>query len=256
MNVKTARVEAFYALAALDYEGALKACRQGLYQSPDNVELHLITAHSHMRSGRFEEGVRAFEAAATCAPADSRLRCLLAIARDQAGDTQGALAEFREIVAADPLQVTARYHLASLLGSLGEFALAINEYQELVRQEPECVQAHNNLGVLLSAMGDPDGAIASFERARRANPGDAVSAVNLAREWAVKGELKRAEDAIAQALDVSAEFGEALALAGWIHLQQKRYVEAEGAYRAALASGFDTPETRAGHLAAARAVGA
>lgn len=256
MNVKTARVEAFYALSNLDYEGALRACRQGLYQSPDNVELHLITAHSHMRSGRYEEGMRAFEAAATYAPADPRLRCLLAIARDMAGDVHGALAEFRAIVAADPQQVTARYHLASLLGSIGEFALAIKEYQELVRQEPECVQAHNNLGVLLSALGDPDGAIASFERARRANPGDAVSAVNLAREWAVKGELERAEDVITQALDVGTEFGEALALAGWIYLHQKRYVTAEAAYRAALAAGFDTPEVRAGHQMAAQALGA
>lgn len=255
MNVKTARVDAFYALAAHDYEGALKACRQGLYQAPDYVELHLITAHAHMRSGRYAEGVRAFEAAAAYAPADARLRCLLATARDQAGDPVGALAEFREIVAADPLQVTARYHLASLLTSVGEFAAAVLEYQELIRQEPECVQAHNNLGVLLSALGDPDGAIASFERARRANPGDAVSAVNLAREWAVKGDLKRAEDAITQALDASTEFGEALALAGWIYLHQKRYAEAEQAYRGALAAGFDTPETREGHLAAAQALG-
>jgi len=255
MNVKTARVEAFYALAALDYEGALRACRQGLYQAPDNVELQLITGHSHLRSGRYMEGLRAFEAAVTYAPSDSRLRCLLGIAKDMAGDAQGALAEFREILAYDPMQVTARYHLASLLSSVGELAAAVNEYQELVRQEPDCVQAHNNLGVLLSALGDPDGAIASFERARRANPGDAVSAVNLAREWAVKGELKRAEDAILQALDVSMEFGEALALAGWIYFHQKRYAEAEQAYRGALSAGFLTPETQEGHLKSSQALG-
>lgn len=255
MNVKTARVEAFYALAALDYEGALRACRQGLYQAPDNVELHLITAHSHMRSGRYEEAVRAFEAAAASSPADSRLRCLLAVARDQAGDPYGAIAEFRAILAADPMQVTARYHLASLLASVGEVAAAVNEYQELVRQESECVQGHNNLGVLLSALGDPDGAIASFERARRANPGDAISAVNLAREWAVKGDLERAEDAITQALDVAPEFGEALALAGWIYFHRQRFAEAEQAYRGALAAGFVTPETQEGHLKAAQALG-
>lgn len=255
MNVKTARVEAFYALADYDYEGALRACRQGLYQAPDNIELHLITAHSHMRTGRYVEGVRAFEAALAYAPGDSRLRCLLAVAKDQAGDQQGAIADFREILSYDPMQVTARYHLASLLASVGEVALAVNEYQELVRQEPECVQAHNNLGVLLSALGDPDGAIASFERARRVNPGDAISAVNLAREWAVKGDLKRAEDAITQALDISAEFGEALALAGWIYFHQKRFAEAEQAYRGALAAGFDTPETREGHLKSVQALG-
>jgi tetratricopeptide (TPR) repeat protein len=255
MNVKTAKIEAFYALAAQDYDGVVRACRQGLYQAPDMAELHLIMAHASVASGRFAEAARSLEAASRSEPQSLRIRCAFATVLESAGEENRAIQEYRLVLEQDPRHVLARYNLATLLAAQGDAAGAIQEYQELIRQEPDCVQAHNNLGVLLSAIGDPDGAIASFERSRRACPGDAVSAVNLAREWAVKGELRRAEEALAEALDVAPEFGEALALSGWLSLQQGHYPQAEQAYRRALAAGFDTPETREGHLLATQRIG-
>lgn len=254
MNVKTARTEAYFALEAHDMDGALRFCRQGLYQAPDHLDLLLIQGHAHMRKGNFEEGVRNFERAAQVSPDSPRLRCLLAAACEAAGHRHAAIQEYRSILTYDPTMLAARYNLATLLADEGDLMGAITEYQDLIRQEPDCVQAHNNLGVLLGQVGDVEGAIASFERARRACSSDAVSAVNLARCWVLKGDLRRAEEALGEALDVADMFGEALAMAGWILLATGKPIEAENAYRTALAAGFDTPEAREGHEACLRRI--
>lgn len=251
MNVKTARTEAYQALGQGDPEAALRFCRQGLYQAPDQLDLLLIEGHAYMRCAMFAQAAQSFEQAAVAMPDSPRLRCLLAAARERIGNIAGATEEYRAILSYDPRMLAARYNLATLLAEQGDFLGAIHEYQELIRQEPDCVQAHNNLGVILEQLGDAEGAIASFERARRACPGDAISAVNLARAWVFKGELRRAEEALSEALDVAPLFGEALALAGWLLLATGKPVEAEIAYRQALAEGFDTPETREGHARAA-----
>ncbi|MNY10939.1 tetratricopeptide repeat protein [compost metagenome] len=254
MNLKTARVMALAALEREDHDAAIRACLQGLYSAPRSTELHLIKGHVHMRAGQPAEAVAAFEAALATTSDSTRIRAQLAAAKDKAGDLEGAIADYRAVLLQEPLRVAARYNLALLLVETQDVAGAIREYQELLRHEPQCVQAYNNLGVLLSAQGDADGAIASFERARRACPEDPVSALNLAREWAARGAYARAEEALALVLALSPEFGEALALAAWLHLRQGRWVEAERYYRLAFEAGFDTPEVQAGRETAIRSL--
>ncbi|HEY9897710.1 MAG TPA: tetratricopeptide repeat protein [Pantanalinema sp.] len=250
MNLRTARLMALEALAREDHDGALRACLQGLYSAPRATELYLIKGHVLLRADRPLEAVAAFEAALAASSGSTRIRCLLAAARDRAGDLEGAVADYRAVLVQEPLRVAARYNLALLLVAKEDVAGAVREYQELLRHEPLCVQAHNNLGVLLSAQGDADGAIACFERARRACPEDPVSALNLAREWADRGAYARAEEALALVLALSPEFGEALALAAWLHLRQGRWVEAERSYRLAAEAGFDTPAVQEGRAIA------
>lgn len=254
MNLKTARNTALEALEREDFDAAVRACLQGLYSAPRSVDLYLIKGHVHLRAGQAREAVAAFEAALSGSAGSTRIRCLLAAARDQAGDLSGAIEDYRAVLVQEPLRVAARYNLALLLVATEDVAGAVREYQELLRHEPQCVQAYNNLGVLLSAQGDADGAIASFERARRACPEDPVSALNLAREWAARGAYARAEEALALVLALSPEFGEALALAAWLHLRQGRWVEAERSYRLALEAGFDTPEVQEGRAIAKRSL--
>lgn len=254
MNLETARLMALVALEREDYDAAVRACLQGLYSAPRATEIHLIKGHVHLRAGQPLEAVGAFEAALAGANGSTRIRCLLAAARDLAGDLAGAIEDYRAVLVQEPLRIAARYNLALLLLATQDVAGAVREYQELLRHEPQCVQAYNNLGVLLSAQGDADGAIASFERARRACPDDPVSALNLAREWAARGAYARAEEALALVLALSPEFGEALALSAWLHLRQGRWVEAERCYRLAIEAGFETPEVQEGRALARRSL--
>lgn len=247
MSLPSPRTEAILALEAQDYEAAVRFCRQGLYRAPDSPEFNLLIAHAYWRQGKLDDAMRAVEMAAK-KDRSARLLMLMAALRCSLGDLPGAIQATREALEHEPLQLALCFNLATYLAMQGEVVAAIQAYQELIRREPDCSQAHNNLGALLSALGDPDGAIVSLERAQKACPSDPVLALNLAREWACKGELERAKAAVSGALHLAEEVAEAHALLGWIHERQGLFSDAERAYRRALSLGMDTPVIREGQL--------
>lgn len=247
MSVPSPRTKALLALEAQDYEAAVRFCLQRLYRAPDSPGLNLIIAHAYWRLGKLDDAMRSVEIA-TKYDKSARVLMLLAALRCSQGDLSGAIQATREALEHEPLHSALRFNLATYLAMQGEVAAAIQAYQELIRREPDCVPAHNNLGALLSALGDPDGAIVCLERAQKACPTDPVLGLNLAREWACKGELDRAKAAVMGALHLADEVAEAHALLGWIQERQGLFSEAECAYRRALILGMDSPAIREGQL--------
>ena len=251
MNIRTACTEALRSYEAQDYAAVIRFCQQGLYQAPAMAELHYLSAYAYWKQGKRDEARRILETASKYVGGD-RFLLLLSAMREENGDLQGAVETLR---AAKESHLSVRFNLAALLTRQGEIPNAIQGYQEILRQEPDSVPALNNLGALLAALGDPDGAIVCFERAQKVCPSDPISALNLAREWARKGELKHAEGALRQVLELAEEMAEVHALAGWIYEHTDRQKEAVRAYERALRLGLDTPELHEAYLRTASMTG-
>lgn len=221
MNVPSPRTEALLALEAQDYEAAARSCRLGLYRTPEQLELRLILAHAYCGMGKPSDALATLEVAARHEP-KARVLLLLAALRCRCGDLSGAIQATRDALGIEPRQVSLHFNLASYLSMQGEVTAAIQTYQDLLRWAPDCVQAHSNLGGLLSSLGDPEGAIVSFKRAHKLCPDQPALALNLAREWARKGDLAEAEATLRTFPQEDLVWPEIHALRVWIQEQREQ----------------------------------
>jgi tetratricopeptide (TPR) repeat protein len=238
------------ALAAGDFEEAVRCFKRAAYQAPGSPEPRLLIGHVYLQQENPGEAIAEFEAAGRIAPASARPMMMAALASRQAGRNAQAREFLRRAIALEPERSALRYQLATSLAEAGKVPEAIVEYQGLLQKDPECLPALSNLGCLLASQGDPEGAIACFERVLALCPGELVATYNLARERAHRGDFTQAGQYLQQAIERAPEFGEAYALLGWISLSQGLFSEAERAYRAAMAKGYDLPEVRMGQALA------
>ncbi|MNR82095.1 tetratricopeptide repeat protein [compost metagenome] len=243
------------ALAAGDFEEAVRCFKRAAYQAPGSPEPRLLIGHVYLQLGNSGEAIAEFEAAGRIAPTSARPLMMAAMAAHQAGKNAQARDFLRGAIALEPERVEPRYQLATALAEAGEVTEAIREYQGLLQKDPECLPALSNLGCLLILQGDPEGAIACFERVLTLSPGELVATYNLARERAHRGDFTQAGQYLLQVIERTPEFGEAYALLGWISLSQGLFTEAERAYRAAIGKGYDLPEVRMGQALAMRKLG-
>lgn len=243
------------ALAAGDFEEAVRCFKRAAYQAPGSPEPRLLIGHVYLQMENVAEAISEFEAAGRIAPTSARPLMMAAMAARQVGRNAQAREFLRKAIALDPERTALRYQLATALAEAGEVLEAIREYQGLLQKDPECLPALSNLGCLLASQGDPDGAIACYERILSLCPGELVATYNLARERAHRGDFTQAGQYLVQVIERAPEFGEAYALQGWISLSQGLFSEAERAYRAALAKGYDLPEVRMGQALAMRKLG-
>jgi Flp pilus assembly protein TadD len=130
-------------------------------------------------TGDMERAATLASEAIRLAPNDERAALQLAAVCADAGDGKRLAAIADALVARFPALDRARIYRAQALFLNGNTAQAIGDMRQFVAAHPDVVQAQNLLGVACATAGDRDCANRAFEAARRLNPRDAQTYVNL-----------------------------------------------------------------------------
>jgi TPR repeat protein len=99
----------------------------------------------------------ACEAAVAAAPADPRLRRLLAVSRTKAGDYDGAIEAYREVTRLTPLDGQAHYELGWMLAFVRRYAESAAPFEEAMRLRPDHAPTYRAAAIvyeLLKRHGD------------------------------------------------------------------------------------------------------
>jgi arylsulfatase A-like enzyme/Flp pilus assembly protein TadD len=168
-------------LRAGDLEGALARLRKGQAASPEDARLRAREARALRDARRFEEAVRAYEAALPLAPADGRLRLQLGeLLRDMERPAE-AIPLMQEAARLEP-GVAAHWNaLGMTLGGRGRLSEAEQAFREAWRLDATNHRHAYNLGLALVRQGRAAEARPWFERALALDPRFAPAREQLAR---------------------------------------------------------------------------
>ena len=119
----------------------LKALREAVRISPDNLPLRKHLAESLLGSGRGEEAVREFREALTRWPDDSSLKLGLARSYFQAGKNSEALVIVESLIQGQDTPAAAYVLHARLLLRAGEAERAVREYRKAIDLDPSAGDA-------------------------------------------------------------------------------------------------------------------
>lgn len=200
-------------LAAKRATDALTVLRQGLSGSPDDPELHCLSAQAHLMMGRSREALKSATNAVAAAPDDEWGHRLRSIALRQLGRHRESLVAAAEGVRVGPDLAVAHQNLGEAfltVGNVGQayaaayearrrdpnsantydllgrcllrqkkFADAEASFKYALQLEPEFAMAHNNLGVALQAQGRRVEAVHAFNAAAKLDPTSETARKNV-----------------------------------------------------------------------------
>lgn len=95
------------------------------------------TAAERCAAGAATGDRAACEAAVAAAPADAKLRRLLAISRTKTGDYDGAIEAYREVTQLSPRDAQAHYELGWMLAFVRRYAESAAPFEEAIRLRPD-----------------------------------------------------------------------------------------------------------------------
>lgn len=155
---------------------------------------------------------------------------------------------YRQAADRAPHAVGLRRSLASLYARNNKNDLARATYQEVIKLDPHNFASLVALAKLSEQAGDDDAAFDYYRRAGQANEKDIDVQRALGRGYLKRGQPSGAESAFSQVLKLAGDDAEAHKALASINVEAKRFSEAVGHYRAALAKAPD-PEMNKARLA-------
>ena len=159
----------------MSVEDTIRALREALAVSPDNVPLRKHLAQSLMGMARFAEAESEFREALRRAPADEELKLGLARAFASNGKRSEALVILEEMIRSSKHPSAAYVLQARLLHGWGETARAVREYKKAIEADPDA--ADGELAEALGIGADEDSVSDVVDGRLRASAGDEESAV-------------------------------------------------------------------------------
>jgi choline-sulfatase len=150
------------------------------------------------------------------------------------GSTDEAIATVGEALARDPEIVEAYVLLGSFLRKSGRLDEAIAAYRQALVRDGEHERALVALAVAYKDSGRLDEARVGLERARKIDPRSSSVLWHLADLFMLKGDPRRAEEVIREALAYKVDEHRFLLKLGETQIQAKRFDEAEKSLKAAL----------------------
>ena len=166
----------------------------------DDPALFGLLARALAAAGRAGDAVRAFETAASLAPADGLAHANLAVARLRAGDPHGARRAAEEAVARSPERAETHASLGHVATFLHDTDAALIAFQAALARDPAAVDSLVGLARAWREAGRPSTAIAALQRAAALAPGAADPHVELATLYRETGDPAAAADAHRTAL--------------------------------------------------------
>ena len=166
-----------------------------------NLEEAMAIGVRRLREGRLEAAEAVYQAVLAVAPEHADALHFLGVQRHQLGQHEAAIALIRKAIMAAPGYADAHNNLGNLYKEQGELEKAREAYVKAIEINPRHVGAYNNLGVTMRALGRADAAV----------------------------------EILLKALDLAPDNADILQNLGNAYRSQKKYIEATGAYRRAIA---------------------
>jgi len=177
-----------------DPGGAVAVLEPARAMAPDDVELLELLGDAYLRTERYREAGRAFEAALPSTTREAAVRTGLAMSLRALGRDNAAGAELRAALAADPLATEAAVLLAVMYLERRLYEPALDVALGLAEVDPDSPVAHNLAGGALFGLGREDEARTRFEQALAVDPDFFPAQTNLARLDAAQGMPDRAAE--------------------------------------------------------------
>ena len=163
-------------------------------KAPGKARPHYNLGVILSRRGITDAAEQEFTTALTRDPGHASALYNRGVLRASRGDFEAAQADYRKALNIEPSLAEAHNSLGALHASRGELNEAIQAYRLAVSLAPNLADARNNLGAALAAAGSPDAAITEITAAIRIDAGNPAYHENLARTYAMKGLIGRAEE--------------------------------------------------------------
>jgi predicted TPR repeat methyltransferase len=161
----------------------------------------MVVGVRRLREGRLEAAEAVYQAVLAVAPEHADALHFLGVLRHQRGQHEAATELIRKAIMAAPGYADAHNNLGNIYKEQGELEKARDAYVKAIEINPGHVSAYNNLGVTMRALGHADAAVEILLKALELGPDNADILQNL----------------------------------GNAYRSQRKYVEATGAYRRAIA---------------------
>jgi len=157
----------------------------------------IIAGDAAMAEKRFDQGVRAYEAAFAVGKSRGAFVKLLG-ALQARGGSAAAQALTAEWLKSNPGDIETRYLVADAAIRSNDLLAAAEQYRYVLRMEPNKLQLLHNLGWVYEQLNDPR-ALELAEIAYRISPSDPGVLHNLGRLLIAKGDTVRAVDLLQKA---------------------------------------------------------
>lgn len=263
---------------------ALPPARDYAHYKPDDPSGRIMLGTVYQQLGEYAQAEPELKRGAAGAPDDFEARYQLGLVLARLGKPAQALPQLQKAVALKPGDRSAQYQLVAVMRTLGqtdqvsqlvgelrkeqnkEFlnsqlasegtkandllqagkaAEAAQIYRQMLEQNPHSASTAFNLGLALEATGDVKGAENALRNAMNIDPGQAAIQAELGRLSLAKGDLSAAQKWLASAVALQPGLAEARGNLAMVYARKGDLITAEELLRQALE---DNPNDDEGHL--------
>ena len=125
---------------------------------------------------------------------------------EQIGDPENAEKDYTTAIDIDNSNEDAYFNRGHLYIRSGEYEKAIQDFSEVITLNPESVDAYNNRGNAFFMLGETDSALFDYDTAIDLNPEDPELYQNRAVIYSAKGDRKKAEQDLLEAVRLEDKF--------------------------------------------------
>lgn len=162
-----------------DYRSDVSIWSSVVAHRPHNTRALVNLGTALMRSGRADEALARYEAAARIDPNNSDAQFNLGLTLAGRNQLDAALVHLKEAVRIVPRSAFARYNLGAVLAQRGDLAAASQHLAESLQIDSGNAGAHDALGSVLAQQGKLAEAEQEFNKALRLQPDYAEAQANL-----------------------------------------------------------------------------
>ena len=185
------------ALAAKQYDTALKQFEWLARERPDSAATHLLTAEALDGLGRTDEAIAEMQAAVKASPGEPNARFGLGYLLWKARRYDEAETEFRAELAHDSSHAKAAAWLGDVLLKRGDAAAAQPLLEKALALSPQLRLPHLDLGILYADRKDYDRAVKELREAVRLDPSRTDARSRLVRIYKETGREREAQSELA-----------------------------------------------------------
>lgn len=235
------------------YSEALAPARDYVRREPNDPQGHVMLGTIYQQLGDYAKAEPELELGVAKAPNDFEARYQLGFVLERMEKPEQALPELQKAVALKPGDRAAQYQLVAVLRSVGRTQEAAQLVEQLRKEQNEeslnsQLASEGTKANDLLQSGNPADAAQIYRQMLAENPNSAWTAYNLALALEAVNDMKGAEDALRNAIDIDPKLAKIRSELGRIELSQGDLESAQKWLESALALDPELVDAR-GNLA-------
>src|SRR5438552_2474280 len=197
-----------------DVLGAIAEFRKAISLNAKYARAYTNLGSAMAKNGDLAGAIGIFQRALALEPNNAAAHVNLGVALREKGDAKAALVHLRLAIKLEPDSVNAQYLLGQTLQQSGDLGGAIETFENLLRIDPEFREGYYALGVALKQQA------ASQRKPRQPSASQADELCKRGQQVAERGEMKEAQQLLAEALSKDNSHAGAQNLLGFLFGQQ------------------------------------